>query len=360
MTRNTTGSRGLRKRAGEIAAETAALCCVLGVLCSILGAVLSPLVRRSLERSSRLARVEALVARAASEEGPVRSGGSREELLLRLDPLDAELTSWASIGGCGVTGGGGGGVRWIGRRSGGAPVEFELLDTLSSGEDLTSNSLTLKVTGDVPGRLNLGLSVPYVWNNRYDSDFPGGKTIKLDGPGDVSLLVTRQFGLEGNTSATVTVGLPTGEYDHIVEGWYSPPYDAQLGIGKPTLGVTVEHNLNRDWGPVILGGGYNYNGGWNDVEPNPSFRGDTLQAYCYVGYRTEMFVHSVGANLSYSLQNDVDRGNEAEGQLLLTLQYGLEISLFYRTPMFVALLATLGEESAANSTTLALGIVASF
>lgn len=238
-------------------------------------------------------------------------------------------------------------------------MEFELLDTLSSGEDLTSNSLTLKVTGDVPGRLNLGVQVPYVWNNRYDEDSPGKQTFQVDGLGDVSLLVSRQFGMEGNTSANVTVGLPTGEYDRVVSG-YSLPYDAQLGIGKPTLGVTVEHTLNRDWGPMILGGGYNHNGGWNDVEPNPSLRGDTLQAYCYAGYRTERSVHSVGANLSYALQNDVDRGNEAEGRFLLTLQYGLEIALTYRTPMFVALLATLGEDSASNSVTLALGMVTSF
>jgi hypothetical protein len=343
-------SRGILPAVVEIAAA--------GVAVAFLAAILFPVVSRSIERSSKLARIDALTERASFDgRTPAPT-----DLLLSLDPVEPELASWGNIGGCGVNGaGGGGGARWIGRRTGGAPIEYEALGSHSAGEDLTTNSITFKVTGDVPGRLNVGFQVPYLANSKHpEPPVPPGMPdpIRTFGFGDLTLLATRQFGMEGDTSASITLGLPTAEYDRVIEG-NAVDYDAQLGTGVTTFGLTAEHSLNNDWGPVILGGGYNYGGGTNDIGNK---RGSSLTMYCYAGYRTEMMVHSVGANLSIPLSDDENQGNVVEGQspFLLTLQYGLEWSVTYKVPVFAAILHTIGQERSQDTTSLALGVVASF
>ena len=346
---HSTRSRGILPVVVEIAAA--------GVAVAFLAAILFPVVSRCIERSSKLARVDALMERA-SFDGRTPAPA---DLLLSLDPVEPEIASWGNIGGCGVGGGGGGGgARWIGRRTGGAPIEFEALGSHSAGEDLTSNSITFKVTGDVPGRLNVGFQVPYLANGKRLDPAPPGvpDPIKTFGFGDLTLLASRQFGMEGDTSASITLGLPTAEYDRVIEG-YEVDYDAQLGTGVVTFGLTAERCLNNEWGPVILGGGYNYGGGTNDIGNK---RGSSLTAYCYAGYRTEMMVHSIGANLSIPLSDDEDRGNVVDGQsrFLLTLQYGLEWSVTYNVPVFAAILYTIGEERSQDTASLALGVVASF
>jgi hypothetical protein len=359
-----TGGPDMTKLAGDSTRPRGMLPVVVemaaaGVAVAFLAAILFPVVSRSIERSSKLGRVDALIERA-SFDGRTPAPA---DLLLSLDPVGPELASWGNIGGCGVTGGGGGGgARWIGRRTGGAPIEFEALGSHSAGEDLTSNSITFKVTGDVPGRLNVGFQVPYLANSkRLDpAAIPPGvpDPIGTFGFGDLTLLATRQFGMEGDTSASISLGLPTAEYDRVIEG-YDVDYDAQLGTGVMTFGLTAEHSLNNDWGPVIFGGGYNYGGGTNDIGNK---RGSSLTAYCYAGYRTDMMVHSVGANLSIPLSEDESQGNVIEGQspFLLTLQYGIEWSVTYNVPVFAAILHTIGQERSQDTTSLALGVVASF
>jgi len=330
---------------------TCALACAVG-------AVAYPFAARMIERASRLARVDALVSRASARGGahPYAAGA----FPAALDPVEPELTSWGNVAGCGVSGGGGGGVRWIGRRAPRARGEVELLASRSAGADLTSDGLTLKVTGDIPGRFNLGVSLPYLSNSRHDENFEQlgyYYDLEAEGFGDVGLMVSRKFGLEGNTNVSFTLTFPTGEYAQEEKG-YPLPYDAQLGTGVSTLSATAEYMRDHDWGPIIAGGGYTHNGGENDVG---NLRGDSLQAYCYVGRKTEYTFHSFGASVTCALQKDKNQGNVIEEQsvMMVTLQYGLELS-FGRVPVFMALTATLGEDSASNSTGLALGVVTSF
>jgi hypothetical protein len=300
------------------------------------------------------------MARAeGGEAAGIVLGGVRESLLDVRRPAP-ELASWGDFGGCGVGGGGaGGGIRWIGRRSGGGYVEMEMLGSISDGEDLSSRSLQFKATGDVPGRLNVGIQVPYLSNVRHDENFPGGYDLETDGLGDLSLLISRKFGMEGNTSANLTIGLPTAEYKQLEQSYYYYPYDAQLGKGVTTASVTLERNLNRDWGLMIMGGGYNYNGGENEIG---NLRGDTLTGYFYLGYRREFMVHSFGVNLSYGLDKDRNLGTVIEDQATVntTLQYGLELSYFYRFPVLIAVARTFGEERSQDTTSVALGVVTSF
>jgi hypothetical protein len=362
MKRETDGSgRAPRRRA--FALEAVSVAAVL----TITAALALPFVSRIADRASVLGRVDALAAGAGQARVRARAPGG---VLLALDRIEPELTSWGDVGGCGVSGGGGGGIRWIGRRSGGGGIEVELLNTGSTGQDLVSNSLTLKAAGDLPGirsRLNVGLSLPYLVNSRA-TNVPGvDYTHELEGFGDLSFLVTRKFGLEGHTSATLTLGIPIAEYDRVdsVPGNDLPvPYDAQLGKGVVTVGLTAEQSLDQDWGPVIVGGGYNYGGGKNDVElgnRKGTSVSDALTAYCYVGYRTDLFVHSVGVNFSYSFEKDLDWGEPAEDPsgFLTTLQYGLEYS-HIDFPIFLAVTASLSPDPEANTWAWALGVVTSF
>jgi hypothetical protein len=253
-------------------------------------------------------------------------------------------------------------VRWIGRRLRGGLLELEALGSASSGEDLTTNVVSLKATKTMPARFSLEVSVPFTQTTRKVTDHPDGESeVGAEGLGDVSLLVSRQFGMGGDVTANLTVGIPTGEYKRFDGPLFDPyyyPLDSQLGTGVVTTSLEVERSFDRDWGPVILGAGYTDNGGENDIGNS---RGNTVSAYCYAGYRTERLVHSLGARFSQALEKDRELGEELVDQsdLLVTLQYGLEFST-RRFPLFVAATTTLGEGAEVESSTFALGVMTSF
>jgi len=276
-----------------------------------------------------------------------------------------KTVSWRSVGGCGVGGGGGGGgTRWIGRRGGGGGLaEVEMLGSSSSGDDLTSTSVNVKVSAEAPGRLNVGLTLPFKNNVRSVPDHPEGESeVAASGPGDLNLSVSRKFGIEGGLNASLSIGIPTGEfkrYDGLTSlNQYYYPSDAQLGTGVMTASLQVETSIDKDWGPIILGGGYNANGGENEIG---NMTADALSAYCYVGYRTMRAVHSVGVKLSQPLGKDKALGVETEESdgMLMTFQYGMEISST-QFPMFLAVSSTVNEEGEQDATTLSLGVMRAF
>ncbi len=341
---------------------------VFGAAAACLVATLLPDARRGCERARRTRWVRN-VREAARGGGPAQGSGAGEELLF-LDAVGVELASWGNIGGCGVGGGGGGGgVRWIGRRSPGGQVEVECVISHASGEDLKTTKLDLKVSGDVPGRFNVGVSVPYLHSVRHDPDYEDATgrddPLKVDSWGDLSLLVSRKFGALGDTTANLTIGVPTAPYDVQHEGWWHIPYDAQPGRGNWTFSLGVEHTVDRDWGPMVFGGSYSYNGGENEIMGGPGdYKADSIAGYYYFSYRTDTLVHSLGANLSFALDKDrrfIYGEIDDQPMTLLSLQYGLEFQIpgLYRAPFFVSAITTLSEKRA-ESCTLALGVVTSF
>lgn len=345
---------------------------LFGALAGMVAIVFLPSCARSRTQArclERVAEVRSVLEGVSTEQGtdyltegkPVaRAGKDAQSMTLPpLATIEPTTSSWASIGGCGVGGSGGGDIRWIGRRAPGGLIETECLVSYSAGEDLKTTKVSFKASGDVPGRFNIGLQVPYLYSRRYDSDyvlFSGiDEDLVVSSMGDLALLVSRKFGMTGETVANLTIGIPTAPYDLTQGGWHIP-YDAQPGRGKVTVSVGTEHIFEKDYGPIIAGLSYSYNGGENDVG---DFRGDTIATYGYFSYRMERMVHSAGLNLSFSLADDRNQWTPVGGPTVLVgLQYGLEFS-YPRFPWFISVLGTFSGNGV-ESYTVATGVVTSF
>jgi len=371
---------------------------VLGAVAACAGAILWPQIDRRLESSRQGTRVDRLLARAELArpvtahfrgEAPLAHSRATERLAplteearsvpaldgadlsetfpLALEPLHPDMTSWSSVGGCGVGGGGGGGgARWMGRRSpAGYLIEVEMMSSFTLSGVMDASSLTTKLSTNIEIlRLNASLSIPSARNvgpdDNYEELFGVEQDWTVSGLGDLSLMLNRKLGLEGNTSVGLNIGLPTGEHDETSpDGSYTLPRSFQLGKGVTTYAGTLEHTFNKDWGMITVGGGLNLNGGENDIDNRT---GDTYDLYTYVGYRTEFMVHSAGVKLSRGLSKDINNGSfEADqSRTEVTLQYGLELGYLRTWPMFVALTATLAEDSSDNTSALAFGVVTSY
>ena len=170
----------------------------------------------------------------------------------------ALLASWQSVAGCGASAatGGGAGIKWVGRSvSGGlfgvqcqATYSPLLADQNKSEHHFVVNTL---ITRDITDRWNVGVNLPFVYKYMRD---PYQLDIDLSngGLGDASLQVTRQLGPIGATSLTATLGLPTGKSDTTFR--MSPlRQHQQLGFGKFTGSLTVDHTLDETWGLMVLG-----------------------------------------------------------------------------------------------------------
>ncbi|MBN1809897.1 MAG: hypothetical protein JW909_12590 [Planctomycetes bacterium] len=276
-------------------------------------------------------------------------------------PGEPEPAAWESIGGCGVGGSGGAGdVRWVGRRVPGGRIEPEATISYSAGEDLETARLSFKITSQLPNRFTIGLSVPYLYSERWDSDYEllvgEHRPLRVSSLGDVSLLASRKFGMLGNTSVNLSVGLPTADYDLTQDGWHIP-YDAQPGRGKMTVSLGVEQVVDKYYGPMIFGGSFNYNGGENDIG---DYRSSSVSAFFFASLKTEKLVHSLGGTLTYAFEPDRNLGAEImdQPQLLFTLQYGLEISA-PKYPMFMSLGGTFSKNGL-DGYSVSLGVMTAF
>ncbi|HHN47292.1 MAG TPA: hypothetical protein ENN09_07605 [Planctomycetes bacterium] len=298
---------------------------------------------------------------AVAAAGALSAAQAPQREMPLLTTLKPETAAWASVGGCGVGGSGGGGsVRWIGRRVPGGRVETELLATYSAGDDLKTAKTNVKVTAEVPGRFNVGLQIPYLYSERRDADYEAmigeERPLRVHELGDLNLLVSRKFGMAGNIVANLTIGIPTAPHDVSQDAWHVP-YDAQPGRGKLTLSLGAEHIVEKYYGPLIVGGSYNYLGGENDVG---DFKADSISAFCFFSYRAERLVHSLGGTLTYAFEEDRNLGAVIADQplLLFTIQYGLELS-FPKFPMYIAATGTFSGDGM-EAFGVSLGVMTAF
>ena len=323
-----------------------------------------PVFLRTHERGKQLSQVDKvseLLQNAPSTAVYAGSGRLSAESLAKLDPVGPELACWKNIGGCGVGGSGGGAdIYWIGRKVPGGKTDVESFLSYSAGEDLKTLKLNLRVMYHLPDRFNIGLQVPYLHTTRHDPDYETmmgfAKLLEVDSFGDLSLLASKSFGITGAMSASLKIGFPTAPYNLSQDSWHIP-YDAQPGRGKMTTSLSIEYVKDRDYGPMIFGGSYSYNGGENDAG---DYRADTVSAYSYVSYKTDTMVHSVGLNLSYALAYDRNLGTEIIDQppFICGLLYGLEFS-FPRFPVFLSLGANFSENGF-EGYSAAVGVMTSF
>jgi hypothetical protein len=233
----------------------------------------------------RLAEVD--VARAALILDPV--------LGARYQHLGGLLASWETIGGCGAgaSTGTGAGVKWIGRNVTGGLFHVELQGNYVHTSYGYNYIATALVSRDLSQKWNLGVSVPYLY--KFMRDPAGiGVDVANKGPGDVNLLVTRRLGPINDWSTTLSLGVPTGTHD-VIYGVDPLPQDRQLGLGRPTASLIVDHTIDNQWGPAVVGATANWRGGENELK---NYRAPSASAYGYAGYLLGPLVPALGLSVS--------------------------------------------------------------
>jgi hypothetical protein len=258
-------------------------------------------------RCHRGREIDRRVQRLQAERGQVAFCPAALTLTAPSPGTAAPLASWQSIGGCGAgaSTGAGGGVKWIGRSVSGGLFHVECQANyvkMPYGYNYVGTTL---VGYDLTPEWRLGVSVPYLYKymvDPYDVDVD----LANKGPGDVNLMLTHRFGATNAWSATVSGGIPTGTYQ--VQFRNLPlPQDRQLGLGKPTAALVLDHTIDNLWGPTVLGASLNWRGGENDVH---SYRAPSGTVYSYVGYLLGPFVPAIGMSATGYAGLDRDLGEQ--------------------------------------------------
>ena len=263
--------------------------------------------------NQRLARVDAGLS--AGKGSPVRVD---PRLSLRVRWLGPLLASWQTVGGCGAgsSAGAGAAVKWIGRSTTGGLFQAQIMGSylyLAKGTNFTSGynlSLTAQVTRDLGEKWNVGVVVPYLY--KYYRDY---YQLPIDlsnaGLGDINLLVTRKLGPINATSLTASVGIPTGIHDAKYKNDLLTQ-EKQLGLGRVSGALMLDHTMDQTWGLVVLGGSLSYRGGENELG---SYRAPAAGLWGYGGYFLGPFVPALGLSLNQFFKHDRDRTLEQDAAL---------------------------------------------
>jgi hypothetical protein len=259
------------------------------------GAALWPLGQARRAKGRALARVDAVAGGGASS-----CEGLDAALSLRVQRLGPWLSSWETVGGCGAGGASfGTGVKWIGHSTTGGMFQVieqgNYVHLLDERADAISHHpgdnyiLSTQITKDLTDKWNLGVSIPVIYKYYYN-----WKQINEDlsngGLGDISALITRRLGRINATTLTGLVGFPTGTYKEKYKTADLTP-DQQLGFGRFTAGLLLDHTLDQTWGLVVLGGAAGYRGGTND---QGNYRAPSGSLWAYTGYFLGPLVPAAG------------------------------------------------------------------
>ncbi|MDF3068668.1 MAG: hypothetical protein K0R38_4269 [Polyangiaceae bacterium] len=254
----------------------------------------------------------------------LRQASRDTALSLRVERLDGLVASWQTIGGCGAgtSTSSGGGLKWIGHSVSGGLFNLQSQASYSHLDDGYIVTFNTQISREVTERWVLGVSAPFLY--KYYRDY---KALPVDvsnaGVGDTSAFISRRFGEIKATAVTLTVGLPTGTHKAAYKNDYLSQ-EKQLGIGKVTGTLSLDHTMDEQWGVIVLGGAAGYRGGQNELG---NYRAPFANAYGYVGYFTGPFVPSLGLTLQRFFGVDRDRGLEQQMRLMmLTAQAAIEWS----------------------------------
>ncbi len=278
------------------------------VAAALLAAALYPVVAE--QRAS--SRVASALRRARAATSGGGTGALPRALSVRVQRLNGLLASWETIGGCGAgtSTGAGGGIKWIGRGTSGGLFQLQSLGTYTHLHDGYILSWNNQVSRDLSEKWNVGFSVPVLY--KYYRDYYGLPVdVSNGGLGDVSAFLTRRFGEINNTALTLSVGFPTATHDARYKNDLLTQ-EKQLGIGKVTGTLVLDHTLDEIWGLVVMGGSAGYRGGQNELG---NYRAPVANVYCYAGYFMGPFVPSLGLTLQRFFGVDRDRGIDQEEQL---------------------------------------------
>jgi hypothetical protein len=241
--------------------------------------------------------------------------GARWALSLPVLPPSPLLVSWQSVGGCGAgaASGGGVGVKWIGHGvSGGlfnvqSQGDYTLVHSTYREDQLVLNNL---ITRDLTERLQLGVNLPLVYKYLRDP-YHLNVDLSNSGLGDVGLQALGRFGAINNTLVTWSAGLPTGKYD---QRYKMAPVRAhsQLGFGKFTTALAVDHLQDELWGLIVAGGKVAWRGGENSMS---NYRAPTGSAYVFTGWFWGRFVPAAGLAVTGFYGHDREQGQDDNSAL---------------------------------------------
>ncbi len=177
------------------------------------------------------------------------------------------LTPWASIGGCGAGGSGGGssdGIKWIGNHIGGGLIDVEAMIKLSGGENFINFSTPVRIGGKPFQNITAAVNIPLVNFKGAEVQYQTNQEPvdrKTGGFGDISFDVSKAFGSIGQFSLMLSLSIPTGQYD-IMRGSDKTkrllPVSLQMGSGLYTAGLTFSGNRDFENGILLVDFSCNY------------------------------------------------------------------------------------------------------
>jgi len=196
------------------------------------------------------------------------------------------------------------------RGTSGGLFQLQTLGTYTHLKDGYILSLNDQVSRDLSEKWNIGFSVPLLY--KYYRDYYNLPVdISNGGLGDVSAFLTRRFGEINNTALTLSVGFPTATHDARYKNDLLTQ-EKQLGIGKVTGTLVLDHTLDELWGIVVLGGSVGYRGGKNELG---NYRAPVANVYGYAGYFMGPWVPSLGLTVQRFFGVDKDRNIDQQEQL---------------------------------------------
>ena len=295
-----------------------------------LSAILAPPARLARERWAMNERLDHL-AQVASHAGGLSCSmasvaGPAPGLARRSSP---DLASWQTIGGCGAGAatGSGAAVKWIGRGVTGGLFQVQCQASYVQLDPGRRDIATVvQLTTELNDRWSVGMALPYLYKDQEGFPRPDLK-LSNKGVGDINLMLARRLGSLRATTLSLWAGLPTGSSE---QQWQfgaqraSLPHDLQLGIGRPSVSLVLDHVIDHSWGPTVLGASANHRGGRNRLG---NARAPNGSAYAYGGYLLGAFVPVVGATVTGALDHDLSLGQPRDNpKLTLALNGSVEWS----------------------------------
>src|SRR5205814_7249038 len=92
--------------------------------------------------------------------------------------------------------------------------------------------------------------------------------------------------------------------------------DRQLGLGKVTGSLVLDHIIDNLWGPTVVGGVASWRGGTNDLG---NHRAPSGTAYVYSGYLLGPLVPALGVQLTGFAGHDRDRDSGEQRSALVSV-----------------------------------------
>ena len=169
------------------------------------------------------------------------------------------LIPWQSVGGCGAGGSGGGssGIKWVGEGASGGIINIEILPQFNFGQNFYNLTIPPRISFKPTWNTDVGISLP-ITSKTAEVQYRSNQTAATyvsGGLGDIGLDFSYSLGSEGQYSLSVSLSLPTGQYD-IKRGPSKRflPNNLQKGSGIYSGGISFSYTKDVENGLFLVDG----------------------------------------------------------------------------------------------------------